>query len=135
MEIKNSRPIDNRSHRRKIISWIYLLLAILGGLLPTLANIEFIKIYGPGFDIYRFISMANINPASQSLSRDLLIGASAITIWMVSESRRLKMRHLWIIILTTFTIAFAFATPLFLYLRERRLIELESQGVSIDIAS
>ena len=31
------------------------------------------------------------------------------------------------------TIAFAFAAPLFLFLRERRLIELEREGVLIDM--
>tara|TARA_Y100001968_G_C19397034_1_gene738927 strand:+ start:1436 stop:1765 length:330 start_codon:yes stop_codon:yes gene_type:complete len=108
-------------------------LAILGAILPTLSNIEFIKYYGPGFDVISFISMANINPASASLSRDLFIGASAVTIWIVSESRRLRMKNLWIVLLSTFTIAFAFAAPFFLYLRELRLIELEKEGISVDL--
>ncbi len=58
-----------------------------------MANIDFMHQYGPEFDIGLFIKLANINPAAQSLSRDLVIGAGAITIWMVVESRRLQMRH------------------------------------------
>ena len=110
---------------RKLLSVIYLIFAILGAILPTLANIDFAQNYGPGFDISKFIELANVNPAAQSLSRDLLIGAGAITIWMISESKRLNMKNLWIVLISSLTIAFAIAAPLFLFLRERRMIELE----------
>ena len=108
----------------KWLKWVYLLLAILGAILPTLANIEFAKMYGNSFDIQLFIDLANNNPASQSLSRDLFIGSSAVFIWIISESNRLKMKNLWVVILTTFTIAFAFSAPLFLLLRELRIEEM-----------
>ena len=108
----------------KWLKWIYLLLAIFGAILPTLANIEFAKSYGPAFDIQLFIELANNNPASQSLSRDLLVGSTAVFVWIISESKRLEMKNLWVVILTTFTIAFAFSAPLFLYLRELRIEEI-----------
>tara|TARA_B100000214_G_C23748936_1_gene526780 strand:+ start:161 stop:511 length:351 start_codon:yes stop_codon:yes gene_type:complete len=110
----------------KWLKWLYLVLAILGAILPTLANIEFAKSYGPAFDIQLFIQLANNNPAAQSLSRDLLIGSTSVFVWIISESKRLEMKNLWIVILTTFTIAFAFSAPLFLYLRERRIEEMNS---------
>ena len=118
---------------RRLLCIVYLLFAFAGAIFPTLANIEFAKNYGPGFDIFRFIELANINPAAQSLSRDLSIAAGAISVWIISESRRLKIKNLWIVIVGTFTIAFAFSAPLFLFLRERRLIELEKEGVLVDI--
>jgi len=110
------------------LSWVYLALAIAGGVLPWLANLEFIRTYGQAFDIGLFVRLANGNPAAQSLSRDLAIGATAITIWMVSEARRLRLRGLGWVLLSCVTIAFAFGAPLFLYLRERRLAELARQG-------
>ena len=113
----------------KWLKWVYLLLAILGAILPSLANIEFAKSYGPSFDIQLFIDLANNNPASQSLSRDLLIGSTAVFVWIISESRRLDMKNLWIVILTTFTIAFAFSAPLFLYLRELRIEEMNRDRI------
>ena len=72
---------------RQILCVVYLLLAVLGAVLPTLANIEFIRQYGPAFDVKLFISLANSNPAAQSLSRDLFIAASTITICFFVESR------------------------------------------------
>ncbi|MEB3169418.1 MAG: DUF2834 domain-containing protein [Synechococcaceae cyanobacterium] len=107
-----------------VLEWLYLGLAIAGGVLPWLANWEFIQAHGAAFDVGLFVQLANANPAAQSLSRDLLVGASAITIWMISEARRLQMRGLPWVLLSSVTVAFAFAAPLFLYLRERRLREL-----------
>ena len=49
------------------------------------ANFEFAKEYGNSFDIHNFIALANANPAAQSISRDLLIGASAIFIWIIKK--------------------------------------------------
>ena len=118
---------------RRLLCIVYLLFAFAGAILPTLSNIEFAKNYGPGFDIARFIELANINPAAQSLSRDLSIAAGAVAVWVFSESRRLKMKNLWIVVVGTFTIAFAFSAPLFLFLRERRLVELEKEGILFDV--
>ena len=112
------------------LAWLYLALAVAGAVLPWLANLEFMHTYGASFDVGEFVKLANANPAAQSLSRDLLVGASAVTIWIVVESRRLQMRHLWLVLLSSVTIAFAFAAPFFLFLRERRLAELARESAS-----
>jgi hypothetical protein len=95
--------------------------------LPWLANIAFIRGTGQPFDLGLFVQMANANPAAESLSRDLAVAATAVTLWMVVESRRLGMRGVGWVLLSCVTIAFAFGAPLFLYLRERRLQELARQ--------
>ena len=129
--MESSNPDTHQSKAQTPwLSWLYLALAVAGGVLPWMANFSFMREYGPSFDLSQFVSLANANAASQSLSRDLLVGASAITIWMVVESRRLQMRHLWLVLLSSVTIAFAFAAPLFLCLRERRLAELAREASS-----
>ena len=110
---------------KQILSYLYLFLSILGAILPMLANFDFAMEYGNNFDINNFIALANANPAAQSISRDLLIGATAVFIWIVNESKKLKMKNMWIVYFGTFLIAFAFSAPFFLFLRERRIIELE----------
>ena len=107
-----------------ILSYLYLLLSILGAILPMISNFNFAMEYGTSFDINQFIQLANANPAAESISRDLLIGASAVFIWIVNESRKLNMKNMWIIYVGTFLIAFAFSAPFFLFLRERRIIEM-----------
>ena len=109
---------------KKLISYIYLFLSILGAILPMMANFDFAIEYGNSFDINNFIALANANPAAKSIARDLLVGASAVFIWILDESRKLRMKNMWVVYLGTFLIAFAFAAPFFLFLRERRIIEL-----------
>ena len=106
------------------LQWIYLALAVAGAVLPWMANLEFIGLTDGRFDLGLFVQLANANPAASSLSRDLAIGATAVVIWMVQESRRLQMRGLAWVLLSCVTVAFACGAPLFLYLRERRLQEL-----------
>ena len=112
----------------KFLPWTYLLIAILGAILPWQANLEFIHMNpGGGFDIQTFIQDANINAASRSLSRDLLIAASAFSIWIITEGRKLQIKGWWITLIISFSISFACGGPLFLYLRERKLMELISE--------
>jgi hypothetical protein len=106
------------------LKWLYLALAITGAILPWLANLEFVHEHGASFDLGLFVQLANANPAARSLSRDLAIGATAVVIWIVQESRRLRMRGLPWVLLSCVTLAFACGAPLFLYLRERRMEEL-----------
>ena len=109
---------------KQILSYIYLFLAIVGAILTMMANLDFAMEYGNSFDIMNFISLANANPAAESISRDLLVGASAVFIWIVNESKKLNIKNMWVVYVGTFLIAFAFSAPFFLFLRERRLIEL-----------
>ena len=59
-------------------------------------------------------------------SLDLLIGGSAGMVFIVIESRRLKMRFWWLYIAGAFVTAFAFVFPLFLGFRELRLARREA---------
>ena len=118
--------LNNLKDNKKILSYLYLFLSILGAILPMMANFDFAVQYGNTFDINKFISLANANPAAQSISRDLLVSASAIFIWIVNESKKLNIKNMWVVYIGTFLIAFAFSAPFFLFLRERRIIELEN---------
>ena len=118
--------LNTLKDNKKLISYLYLFLSILGAILPMMANFDFAMQYGNSFDIKNFISLANANPAAQSISRDLLVGASAVFIWIVTESKKLNIKNMWIVYVGTFLIAFAFSAPFFLFLRERRIIEIEN---------
>tara|TARA_B100000900_G_C19993455_1_gene478734 strand:- start:124 stop:492 length:369 start_codon:yes stop_codon:yes gene_type:complete len=117
-------PLNFLKDNKYTLSYFYLSLAILGAILPTISNFHFAYEYGLAFDIKKFIELANNNPAAESISRDLFISASAIFLWIINESKKLEIKNMWIVYLGTFLIAFAFSAPLFLFLRERRIIEL-----------
>jgi preprotein translocase subunit SecY len=104
---------------------LYAGLAILGIALPWTYNVQFLAAGGTPTG---FLSAGFANPAVSSLSFDILIASTAFLVWMVMETRRLKMRHGWVYAVLMFSIAFAFAFPLFLFMRERRLKQLANEG-------
>ena len=106
------------------LSWptiVFGLLAILGLVLPWTFNLQFMAAGGSPLG---FLQAGFANPAVSSVTVDILIATGAFLIWMIVESRRLGMRNWWIYIVLTFAVAVAFAFPLFLLMRERRLREL-----------
>lgn len=60
------------------------------------------------------------------LTTDLSIVAIASVIFMITESRRLGMKRVWLYILLSGVTAMAFTFPLFLAMRERALARVES---------
>ena len=107
---------------RKTLPWIYLLIAIAGAIFPWQANLDFIaESTSSGFELQRFISEATSTTAGRSLSADLLIGATAVSIWICVEGTQQKIRGWWIAILLSVAVAFACGAPFFLFLRERAL--------------
>jgi len=64
--------------------------------------------------------------ATQSLQWDLVVLATAASVFVIVESRRIGMRRAWVLVPLSFLTAVAFTVPLFLALRERHLA-LESR--------
>ena len=61
------------------------------------------------------------NPASRSITIDILFLGLAAIIWMLLEARRLSMRGAWLYVLAGVFIAISVAFPAFLIHRERVL--------------
>jgi hypothetical protein len=74
------------------------------------------------FDSIEFITSTWINNNyAKSLTLDFWTGAIAGTFFIVLEGFRLKMKRIWLFIVLTIFVAFAFGFPLFLYIRELHL--------------
>ena len=101
-------------------------LTVLGTVCPWYFNLQFAAEAGLT-DIAAFGRGAFANPAASSMSADILIAAGAGFVLFASEARRLGMRHVWVYFLLSCTVAFAASFPLFLFMRERRLAELERE--------
>lgn len=110
----------NSSKSRQII---YALFALAGVTLTSYFNIQYMLEQG-GFSLSHFIHQAYINNASSSLTNDVLVIWGAFIVWSFIEARRLSMARWWVYILLTATVAVAFAVPVFLLIRERRLAEI-----------
>src|SRR5262245_5021326 len=99
----------------------YGLFAAAGLVVPWYFNIRAMIEMGRLFSVSEFFAAGFETPLGSSLTSDFLIGSTPVLVWIVVEAHRLKMRYWWAYVVTTFLIAFAFACPLFLLMRECRL--------------
>jgi hypothetical protein len=74
----------------------------------------------------------NSGPSVSSLTVDLLVVAVAGSILIFVEARRLGMRAAWLYVVLAGLTAFAFTFPLFLAMRERRLVAIANLQLSSD---
>lgn len=93
----------------------YLFLSIIGLFGTWYFNLISIKI---GSD---FIADWTSTPAVSSAAVDLIVTASAASVFIFFESKRLKIKYGWLFIVGSFITAIAFTFPLFLAIRERKL--------------
>ena len=62
-----------------------------------------------------------VNESSRFITIDILFLGLAVVVWMVLESRRLKIPGVWLYVVFGLFIAISLAVPLFLIHRERKL--------------
>lgn len=101
---------------------IYATGAIIGLCSTWFFNILFIQEHG-GFPLVTFLGQMYANAASSSISNDLWVILCAFLFWSFHEARRLGMRRWWVYALLSLGVAAAFAIPLFLLMRDRKLSE------------
>ena len=114
-----AHPADARATARgwTTLVFVYLALAVVGLIGTWTWNIQAIM-QGSNF----VAEWTGNGPAVASLTTDLLVVFIAGSILILVEARRLGMRAGWAYVLLGFVTAFAFAFPLFLAMRERRLV-------------
>jgi len=99
--------------------WVYLSVAAIGLIGTAWFNVQ--STLDPSGE--PFLSAWFANPSVTSLSIDLLATASAASIFIVLEGRRLAIRWYWLYVVLSFVTAVGFTFPLFLAVRERRLAQ------------
>jgi hypothetical protein len=106
---------------------IYLVLAIIGLVCTWYFNIQF-YLTAEDTSITNFIAQTNTTFPAKSISADISIVVLTFFVWMIYESRKLKIKQWWIIFPLTFLVAIAFSFPLFLYMRANRLEQLSLES-------
>jgi len=104
----------------KSLFWVYLILSIIG--LVTAWIFNGIAVMNQEDYMGAWFGSA----VDWVLSADLTIVAFAVVVFMISESRRLKMKRVWLYILLSGFTAMAFTFPLFMAMRERQLAKIST---------
>lgn len=99
---------------------IYIFLAFAGLIGTWYFNLQFF-LTSEDTSITAFLNQTGDSYPALSINVDIAIASITFLLWMLFEGIRLKMKNLWVYVILTFLVAFAFSFPLFLYFRERKL--------------
>jgi hypothetical protein len=104
------------------IAWLYLGLSFVGLVTTWTYNYLAFQEFGTAYTPLAFVRAGfEGSPILGSLAADFWVGSLASVIWMIAEGRQLRMHNLWLYVVLTVVVAWAFALPLFLYMRERHV--------------
>lgn len=108
------------SSKDRMLCVFYGLVAVAALIGTWSYNLQFFAIPDNG-GIAGFIRQGFANPAAASLSTDLGFLCLAAIPWMLVEGRDRGIRHLWIFVVGSLTIAISVMFPLFLLVRQVKL--------------
>jgi hypothetical protein len=111
-----------------MIQYLYLLLAILGAVLPYSQLIPFLREHG--FDMRLLVEQLFANRISAFFGLDVVISSLVLWTFVFVEGRRQKMRHLWVYVLSNLAVGVSLALPLFLYMRERKTADEQRTAIA-----
>lgn len=106
---------------------IYLLLAVVGAVVPYLFFSEFVA--SQGLDLGAFVSALFVNGAAGGISADLLITSFVFWLWSYHDARQLEISNWWLIPIINLMIGLSAALPFYLYLRDGKALQTPT-GVS-----
>ncbi|MFD2176140.1 DUF2834 domain-containing protein [Veronia pacifica] len=108
--------------------WIYLILAVVGTLLPYGAFLPWLIDNGP--DLWQLIKDATVNSISVFAWLDVAIAAVALILFIVNDSRKHNVKYGYLAIMATLTIGVSAGLPLYLFLRhETEIVSQRLEGV------
>lgn len=94
---------------------LYLVLAIIGAIVPYLFFLQFFA--EDGFDLVGFIQALFVNGAAGGFTADLLI--SSFVFWLFMFSRQQSGPKPWVFIVLNLTIGLSCALPAYLWANEK----------------
>jgi hypothetical protein len=98
---------------------LYLVLAILGFVVPYSFFVSFLVANGP--DPTKFVQQLFATPISSFFATDLLLSSVLFVFFLRQEGARYAMGRLWVYVVVLLTVGLSCAWPLFLYARESRI--------------
>jgi hypothetical protein len=99
-----------------MLKCFYLLGAVAGTVIPWFFFARFFA--AEGLDIPLFVASLFANGAAGGFVADVLISIIVFLVWSFSDSRRLGVRHWWMVLPATFLVGLSLSLPVYLYLRD-----------------
>jgi hypothetical protein len=108
--------------------WAYLLLCLLGTLLPYSQFVPWLLAHG--FDPSLFFRDLFVNGIAGFFGMDVFVSTAVLWTFVALEGRRLRVRHLWAPVVASLAVGVSLGLPLFLYLRQAQLERVAERGAA-----
>lgn len=99
---------------------LYLALCIAGTVLPYSQFIPFLR--ENGLDLTLFVQQLFANRVSSFFALDVIVSSLVLWAFVLWDGRRLGVKHLWAPLVANLAVGVSLGLPLFLYMREARLL-------------
>src|SRR5690349_18974545 len=106
----------------------YLALCIAGTVLPYSQFIPFLR--DNGLDLTLFFQQLFANRVSGFFALDVIVSSIVLWAFVLTEGRRLGVKHLWAPIVANLAVGVSLGLPLFLYMRQ---VELSSRASAREV--
>lgn len=104
-----------------MIQYIYLILCVLGTVLPCSQLFPFLAEHGLNLPL--LIEQLFANRISGFFGLDVIVSSVVLWVFVLTEGRRQEMKHLWVYFVCNLMVGVSLGLPLFLYMRERKIAE------------
>ena len=101
------------------IKTIYLILCVLGALLPLSQFAPWV--IENGLDVPLFFQELFSTKIGGFFGMDVIVSAVVLFVFIFSEGKRLEMPNLWIPVVATLSVGVSLGLPLFLYMRQSKI--------------
>ncbi len=101
---------------------VYLALCVAGTVLPYSQFVPFVMEHG--LDMRLFIEQLFANRIGGFFGWDVIVSSVVLWVLVSVEGRRAGVKQLWAPIVANLAVGVSLGLPLFLYMRERRLVFL-----------
>jgi len=99
---------------------VYASLCLVGTILPLYQFVPFLREHG--LDIRLFVDQLFATPVSGFFGMDVVVSSIVLWVLVFVEGRRAGVKHLWAPVVANLAVGVSMGLPLFLYMRETRII-------------
>jgi hypothetical protein len=99
---------------------LYLALCVAGTVIPYQQFLTFLRDHG--LDVRVFVEQLFSTPISGFFALDVIVSSLVLWAFVLVDGRRAGVKHLWAPFVASLTVGVSLGLPLFLYMRERRLL-------------
>ena len=113
------------SKTKKLCCLLYFIISVIALIVCWRENLYYF--FAPFNGLGNFVNDTMVNPASRSITFDIIFFFLSASLWMATESKKLGIKYVYLYVIFGVLIAISVTFPLFLIARELKLSTLRNE--------